>query len=70
MTGVMHECRVLGVRYRANTDCEIVHVSPVHGPLVIFAVFGAHDEFARADARHLEQRLVSHFLWVECIHHS
>ena len=34
--------------------------------LVVFAVFGAHDEFASGDSRHLQPQFVSHLLWVEC----
>ena len=66
MTGLADELRVLRVGDRIDADRKVVDVGPVKRTLVLFAVLGAHDEFARSDSRHLQQRFVSHLLWVEC----
>jgi hypothetical protein len=66
MAGLADKLRVLGVGDRTGADGEVVEVGPVHRTLVLFAVVGAHDELAGSDARDLQQRLVSHLLWVEC----
>ena len=66
MTGLTDELRVLGVGDRIDADRELVDVRAVKRTFVLFAVFGAHDELASSDSRHLQQRFVSHLLWVEC----
>ena len=67
VAGLADKLGILGVGDRALSDREIVNVDAMNGPLVLVAVVGAHDEFARGDPRHLQQRFVSHLLWVECI---
>ena len=66
MAGLADELRILGVGDRVDADREVVDVRTVRRTFVLFAVFGAHDEFARSDSRHLQQRFVSHLMWVEC----
>jgi hypothetical protein len=66
MAGIVDEFRVLGVRDRKRANREVVYVRTVKRTLVVFAVFGAHDEFASGDSRHLQPQFVSHLLWVEC----
>ena len=66
MAGLADELRVFGVGDGIDADREIVDVGAVKRTLILFAVVGAHDELARGDSRHLQQRFVSHLLWVEC----
>ncbi len=66
MTGFMDELRILGICDRVDAHRKVVDVRPVKRTFVLFAVFGAHDEFASSDSRHLQQQFVSHLMWVEC----
>ncbi len=66
MAGLADKLRVLRIGDRRDADRKVVDVGPVRRTLILFAILGAHDEFARSDARHLRQRFVSHLLWVEC----
>jgi hypothetical protein len=66
MSGLAYELRVLAIGDRTRTDGEVVDVRLVRRTLILLAVLGAHDEFASGNSRHLQQRVVSHLLWVEC----
>src|SRR5688572_1307798 len=66
MAGLADKLCVLRVGDRRDADRKVVDEGSVQRTLVLFAVLGAHDEFARSDTRHLRQRFVSHLLWVEC----
>ena len=66
MAGLADKLRVLGVGDRERSDEEIIDVDAMNRALVFLAVVGAHGEFPRGDPRHLQQRFVSHLLWVEC----
>ena len=55
MSGFLHEARVFRVGDGMRADMELVEIRAMSRTLILLAILGAHQEFARRNPRDVEQ---------------